>query len=198
MPPKPKKNETGIPMKDKFLSPPYALDIIIPYISDYNVVWEPAAGQGHLSNALYGHGFSVLSGDIETGSDYFNDSSVPERYHVQVTNPPYSLKYKWLKRAYELDKPFALLMPSDTLFAKTAQELFKRYGYTMLLPNRRINYMSPIKGWHGSSAQMSTSWFLGNFPVSYGVRFVDLTIPPIDDTIQRIERERREVNNVTR
>ena len=43
-------------------------------------------------------------------TDFF-DCASDDVYDGVITNPPYSLKDKFIEHCYELDKPFALLLP---------------------------------------------------------------------------------------
>jgi len=115
-------------------------------------VWEPARGEGLLVEAFFDAGWNegyVVSSDIETGQNFFEYE--PGKWDVLVTNPPYSLKYRWLAHCYELHKPFALLLPVETLGAKTAQELMKQHGFEIMLLDKRVNFKMPRKGWEGSA-----------------------------------------------
>lgn len=154
---KPKNNDKN-PARDACQTPSYALDLLIPYLKRDDIVWESAAGEGLLSDALGRYVKRVIGTDLLTGQNYFDNLHVPYHYTVQITNPPFSLKYRWLERAYQMGKPFALLMPADTLFAATAQALFDAYGFGMLLPNQRIDFKMPNTGWKGS-AQFTSAWF---------------------------------------
>lgn len=185
---KPKNSVKNIPLRDKFYTPPYAFDLLLPFIKDFkfNTVWESACGDGTLSRTIKSKGFSVIETDLECGVDYFEYESID--YNIQITNPPFSKKYEWLKRAYELSKPFALLMPSDVLFSKAAQELFDKYGYTMLLPNRRIDFKTPNLNWGEGSSQFSSSWFLGNFDNPKGLVFVELNKPSKIELLESVKR----------
>ena len=74
---------------------------------------------------------------------------------IVVTNPPFSLKDQFLRRAYSLGKPFALLMPADALVGLKRHPLYVRYGAQLLIPDRRIHFISD-RGW---SANFNTLWF---------------------------------------
>lgn len=158
---KPKMNYSAntAPQKDNCQTPPYAVDLLLDTTRLSGRIWEPAPGDGLLARRLRERKYDVLTTD--TDFFYTTPPGVGSLHVVDwlVTNPPFSQKYKWLERCYDLAMPFALLMPSDTLFAGGAQRLFKRYGINVLIPNRRINFKMPNKGWK-SSAQMSTSWFV--------------------------------------
>jgi hypothetical protein len=92
---------------------------------------------------------------------------------VQVTNPPYSIKYDWIERSYDNHQPFALLMPFETWAAATAQALFQRFGINVILLNRRVNFYMPYKGWEGKGSDYPVAWFCWGLPflkepVTYG------------------------------
>jgi hypothetical protein len=174
MPSKPKNNRKD-PVADRCGTPSYAVTPLLPYLPKDWVLWESASGEGLLVDALETNGYQVISGDILTGQNYF--AYEPENYDCQVTNVPFSIKYDWLKRAYQLGKPFALLAPSDMLFAKTAITLFEQYGIEILIPRTRINFKMPNLGWSGRGAQMSTSWFTYGLNIGRMITFVDLVKP---------------------
>lgn len=66
-------------------------------------------------------------------------------------HPPFSKKDAVLRRAYELNKPFALLLPANSIQGKTRFEIFKN-DVQMLCFDQRIDFMnpkhmdSPVKG----------------------------------------------------
>lgn len=142
---------------DDCQSPPYAVEMLFPYLPKDAVIWEPACGDGWLVYALRQAGYTVVATDIKAGYDYFN---FRPGFDIQVTNPPYNqyAKFPWFERAYELGQPFALLTQTETLGAKTAQALFRRYGVQIIQPHGRIDFRMPFKGWNGS-AQFPVTWF---------------------------------------
>jgi len=161
---KPKRNDkqsngSTVNRRDQCQTPDYALDPILPYLKPEWVIWEPARGGGYIERTLLTNGHKVISGDLLTGQNYFLSESVPDHYDVMVTNPPFSIKYKWLTRAYLLDKPFALIMPLDVLGSGQAQALFDRYGFEFVFMNKRIDYGMPNIGFEGSSSQFASVWF---------------------------------------
>ncbi len=143
---------------DACQTPPYAIDPILPYLNKDWTIWEPAAGENYLVEALYDSGYStnkVVISDLLTGQNFFEFT--PDYWDFLITNPPYSIKYQWLERCYQLGKPFAILVPVEILGAKTAQELLQKYGFEMLLLNKRVDFKMPYKGWE-SSAQFPVFW----------------------------------------
>lgn len=138
-------------------TPPYAIDPLLPYLDVYWTVWEPAAGEGLLVEALFDSGFTeVAATDIQTGKNFFEFE--PPHFDAIITNPPFSLKYRWLERCYELGKPFALLLPVEVLGAKTAQQLMQKYGFEIMLLDQRVDFKMPNKGWEGAGSQFPVLW----------------------------------------
>lgn len=156
---KPKENKkagNGLRM-DQCQTPSYGVAPILPYLAPGTRVWEPATGEGYLADALDKHGCTTIRTDWITGQDFFRYAPDPSTYDVIVTNPPYSLKYDWMQRCYALGKPWALLVPLETIGAGKAQAMFRQHGFEVLLLDRRINFKMPNKGWDGS-AQFPVCW----------------------------------------
>lgn len=144
---------------DACQTPAYALDPLLPYLTGFKTIWEPACGEGLLVDALQDctpDRFTVIGSDILDGRNFFDFE--PDGWDCLVTNPPYSIKFQWIARCYTLGKPFALLMPVETLGAKTAQDLFERYGVEILLLDKRVNFKMPVKGWEASGSQFPVFW----------------------------------------
>jgi hypothetical protein len=140
---------------DDFQTPPEALKPLLPYLKKEWVIWECAEGKGNLTRALREKGYKVIGTDILSGKNFLFWQ--PETYDCIVTNPPYSLKQKFLERAYVLHKPFAFLLPLTTLETQKRQRLFKKYGLEIILLNKRINFETPSG--KGSGAWFAVAWF---------------------------------------
>lgn len=170
---KTKSNLKNIPARDQCQTPPYALLPLLPYIPKEWIVWESAAGEGLLAETIIKlKGNMVVETDLERGVDFFK-TDMFQAWDCQITNPPFSLKFEWLERSYQLRKPFALLMPFETWAAAKAQSLFQRYGINVILFNRRVNFKMPYKEWAGKGADYPVAWFCWGFPdlqqpVTYG------------------------------
>lgn len=167
---KPKISRKAEPGKssgyDRCQTPPYAIAPLIPYLKNLPckyrdpIIWEPAFGEGILSGALFSAGFDVIESDILQGSDRdFIENITPWHFDAIVTNPPYSDKYRWISRCYELGQPWALLMPVETIGAASAQMYFRQYGVETMYLNKRVNFKMPDAGWTGSGAQFPVCWY---------------------------------------
>lgn len=145
---------------DACQTPPYAIDPLLPYLSADWLIWEPAAGEGFLVEALYDASRQVVSSDILDGRNFFEYE--PDAWDCITTNPPFSITQQWLRRCYELGKPFALLIKVEALGTKGVQELIQQYGFEIMLLDKRVDFKMPFLGWgdeeRKSSAQFPVFW----------------------------------------
>ena len=119
-------------------------------LTNIKSVWECASGTGNISNYLNDLGINVICTDIEQGND-FMISNYP--CNAIITNPPYSKKNQFLKRAFELGKPFAMLLPLTTLESSLRNELFRDKNIHVLIPNKRFDFTGKKNCW------FATAWF---------------------------------------
>lgn len=164
------KPPLGSNSPDDFQTPPIALSPLLPYLKRSGVIWECAQGKGYLTEELRRRGYEVIGSDILTGEDFLRWT--PGAFDCIITNPPYSLKQKFLVRCYELSKPFALLLPLTTLETRVRQELFRRHGIELLLFDRRINFHQPSG--KPSSSWFATAWFTWGLGIGQQLTFVQL------------------------
>ena len=159
---KPKRNYKSSASIDNCQTPDYALAPLLSFVPSDWIVWESAMGEGNLCRALADSGRDVIGTDIQMMERFNFFEYDPERdlckWDVQITNPPYSIKYQWLQRSYELGKPFALLIPVESIGAAKGNKLIARYGAQFILFTQRVNFKMPNKGYEGS-AQFPTLWW---------------------------------------
>ena len=178
---KPKENKGyNIGTYDECQTPPYALDPLIPYLDHDFMIWECAAGKRVLVRSLVQDcGYNVMSTDITDpmgNGDFFEINALVNDYII-VTNPPYSLKYEWLERCYDLRHPFALLMPVEMLGTAKGQKLFNRYGIEVIFVSPRVDFYMPNKGYEGGGAQFPTAWFTWKLNLPEQINFARLNKP---------------------
>ncbi len=170
---KPKKNRKTNAHEsqsmDCLYTPAYAVEPLFPYLRREWTIWEPAAGEGHMVRALEAAGFRVVASEIRAGQDFFRYQ--PAHFDCIVTNPPYSIKDAWLERCYQLGKPFALLLPMETVGTQAAQRHMERYGAEFNWLNKRVNFITnnpdPKKKSNAQFPVYWHSWKLTGQPVSY-------------------------------
>ena len=156
---------------DACQTPPYALEPLLPYIRNDMTIWESAAGEGSLVEAFYDAGIKrVLISDMLSGENFL-EYEPGERWDCIITNPPYSLKYDFLARCYELGTPFALLVPVEIIGSGKAQALMQQYGFEIMLLSRRVDFKMPNAGWSGSGSPFPTLWLCWQLlpaPIMFG------------------------------
>jgi len=159
-----------------FQTPPEALAPLYPYLKKEWMIWECAAGQGKLVRELESKGYSVHGSDILDGCDFLSYS--PPQFDCIITNPPYSIKQKFLGRCYGLGKPFALLLPLTTFETAKRQDLFKRHGLEVVFFDKRINFHTPSG--RGSGSWFATAWFTWGLEIGKEMTWAKLGVAPVE------------------
>lgn len=158
-----------------FQTPKEAIFPLLAYLKKDWVIWECACGTGNLVDAFTELGFTIIGTDILKGYDFLKWEPHQGKYDCIITNPPYSIKEKFLERCYKLGKPFALLLPLTTFETAKRQQLFKKYGVQVLFFDKRINFEVPSK--KESKAWFSTAWFTNWLNLEHEFNFVRLENP---------------------
>lgn len=83
-------------------------------------------------------GFKVIHSHIDEDKNFFFYEP-EEPYDIIISNPPFSQKDNVLKRLYELNKPYAMLLPIPTLQGQ-ARFPWMKDGLQYLGFDKRINY----------------------------------------------------------
>lgn len=144
-----KENLENVHGRDLFMTPNYATELLIPFLdnlfpmSPYSefVVWECAAGQKKMVNALEANGFKTIATDLSYDIPFnFLKDAPTFKFDCIVTNPPFSLKKKFYDKCVEMGVPFALLIPAD--YAGWIIEAIEN-GAEKIIPTRRIDYITP-------------------------------------------------------
>lgn len=126
---------------DELYTPSYAVKPIIKYLPNNATIWCPfdTEKSQYVQECKRG-GYNVVHSHISEGKDFF--SYQPVQYDIIVSNPPFSVKDKILKRLYELNKPFAILLPLNSLQGNTRYKYFKQ-GIQLLSFDKRIGFYTP-------------------------------------------------------
>jgi len=157
---------------DECYTPEEAIYPLLPYLDKSKVIWDCAFGSGRLAEHFNKFGLKVV-GHQEV--DFFErrnpSESLKWNFDMIITNPPYSKKDKFLKKCFEIGKPFALLLPTTALGEQGRNKLFRKYGIQLIVPDKRINFEIPSGK---KSSWFHTSWFCGNMNLPKDINFVEL------------------------
>lgn len=141
---------------DELYTPRNAVLPLVKYLPKNYTIWECAEKEsedGNITNILKENGFNVVTTSIHNGIDFLN-CQVPENVNCIITNPPFSLKNQFLKRCYEIDLPFALLLPIQALDTKQRFEMYSQYGLDLLIFDKRVSYIGS-----NGSPPFTSAWF---------------------------------------
>ena len=138
---------------DELYTPKEAILPILKYLDKDKIYWECTDfGESNITKVLKENGFKVKHTD-KNEIDFLKDSPDFE-FDVIITNPPYSLKNEFLKKCYEYNKPFVLLLPLTALEGKERGKLYREQGIEVIVLDKRINFMKEKK-----NVWFNTSWF---------------------------------------
>lgn len=138
---------------DELYTPKEAIYPILKYLDKSKIYWECTDfGESNITKILKENGFKVVSTNKDE-LDFLNDTA-KFSFDVIITNPPYSLKNEFLKKCYEYNKPFLLLLPITALEGKERNKLYKENGLEIIILDKRINFMKSKK-----NVWFNTSWF---------------------------------------
>jgi len=154
---------------DECYTPENAIFPLLPFLSKENMIWDCAFGSGLLAEHFNKHGFNVVG--IKNYDFLKEDSDKIANFDIIITNPPYSQKDKFLERAFEINKPFAFLLPLTALEGIKRSKMFKDKNIQLIIPNRRINFVIPSKK---SSSWFATAWFCYKLNLPKDLMFVEL------------------------
>ena len=134
---------------DEVFTPEYAVKPLLKYIAlyaqKYNfnqenplIIWCPFDKEFSyyvktLSTLPY---VKVIYTHIDNDKNFFYYE--PDNYHIIISNPPFSQKDDVLKRLYELNKPYAMLLPIPSLQGQARFPYIQNIQYLGF--DKRINY----------------------------------------------------------
>ena len=134
---------------DLWITPEWAVEIIIPYLTKFKnqIIWCPFdTKESQFVKVLKKHKYNVEYSHLEYNQDFFNYE--PNNWDILISNPPWSIKDKVLKRCYEFNKPFALILPIHSLSGKFRYSKFKENKIQLLITENRICFDHKTKNKH--------------------------------------------------
>lgn len=151
--------EQGRHKNDFYPTPPEATNAHLRFLNlpKDTVIWEPAAGEGDMVQAIWNWGYITLGTDIQFGYDFLTEPMKPCDWII--TNPPFSLAEEFIKRCIEHEKPFALLLKSQFWHARKRLDLFREHPPAYICPlTWRPDFLFKEHGDKHSSPLMDVMW----------------------------------------
>lgn len=139
---------------DEYYTPEYGVRILEPYLKkEWKTIWCPFDKEwSNYVKVFKQLGYNVIYTHIDNGQDFLNYEPDFD-FDVIISNPPFSIKNDILKKCYEYNKPFCLLLPYTMFFAKSSIQTVKD-NIQFLMLDDRISF-------NGKRANFS-SWYIGN------------------------------------
>ncbi len=129
-------------------------DQIIPlleYLDKDKTYYEATSGiSSNILEGMHKHGYNMVGSE---GKDFF-DCTSDDVYDGVITNPPYSLKDKFIEHCYSLKKPFALFLPVASFQGGKRGQMFMDYGMSTLVYNNRVDFTG------GGAPHFGNAWFM--------------------------------------
>lgn len=126
------------PEAQEMYTPYYAVDPILKYIPKTAKIWCPFDKEwSAFVQRFRGGGYEVVWSHIDEGEDFFVYE--PPEWDIIVSNPPFSIKDAVLERLYALGKPFAVLLPMNSLQGIQRYKMFQN-GIQLLTFDQRIGF----------------------------------------------------------
>ena len=129
---------------DECYTPEYVVEAILPYIPKGKIVWCPFdKEESQFVRVLKEKGFNVVNSHIDNGQNFFEYE--PEKWDLIVSNPPFTNKKAFFERAFELGKPFMLLMTAQWLNDSAPVSLYLKHNKDMQIIHfkKRVEFKCP-------------------------------------------------------
>ena len=144
---------------DLYETPEWVTRAVIPHLGDSWYIWEPACGNGKISNVLKEQ-YTVRESDITRGQDFFHYENTEAE--VILTNPPYNQATEFVEHALKLTEPnqgkVILLLRTDFDHAKNRRHLFadNRVFAKKVILTKRIVWFEDKK----ANPSYNHAWFI--------------------------------------
>lgn len=148
--------------RDLYETPPWVTRALVPHLSPYPQIWEPACGSGQMVKVLQEAGYTVRFTDIDHGRDFMFER---EKADCIVTNPPYELATEFVEHALRLTQPYglvAMLLRTDFDHAKSRSHLFRdcpAFAKKLVL-TKRIAWFVEADGKPKASPSFNHAWYI--------------------------------------
>lgn len=119
---------------DYYATDPIAVELLLEMHEFSDNIWEPACGEGHLSEQMKKMGKNVVSTDLihrnygVSGVDFLQETQ-PFSGDI-ITNPPYKFAQEFIEKGLSLiptGNQVAMFLKVQFLETKSRKELFKKF-----------------------------------------------------------------------
>lgn len=137
---------------DERYTPPILVKPILNYLKEKSTIWCPFDTKtSEFVKILQEAGHNVIYSHFIYNQDFFTFEPQQD-YDYIISNPPFSRKLEVLKRLYELDKPFAMLLNIECLNYQVVGEFFLDKDIQLLIFDKKVSF-------DGKTSSFNTSYF---------------------------------------
>lgn len=147
---------------DNYNTPLEGWKDILQFFPKDTKLWLPFYHDGKAKELVQSLGYSDV---FHENKDYF---TYWENDRILIDNPPFSIKKDVIEYAYSKKKPFALLLPFDTIERK----YLKKYidGMQIIVPENRYKYTDNAK----QNPPFKSIWICWHMNIQNGEKMVFL------------------------
>ena len=159
---------------DYYATEPKAMELLLQLESFSPYVWEPACGEGHLSEVLKTHGYKVKSSDIidrgYTGTETLDFLKIKREDIRQdfsryiITNPPYKYAKEFVEHALDISMDstkIAMFLKVQFLEGKARRKLFDKHPPKVIyVASSRLNCAMNGNFEKYLSSAVAYAWFI--------------------------------------
>jgi hypothetical protein len=132
--------------RDDYSTPKEAFVFAFKHLPKDKIVWDPFYCEGDSGKFLKEMNINCIH---ENTNFFETDIS----FDIIVTNPPYSIKQKVINHCYKLGKPFAILIPLESL----ERGYLHNKEFSILIPKKRYSFKQG-----NVTPPFKTAWFCFN------------------------------------
>jgi hypothetical protein len=118
---------------DDYETPNYVWDLILKHIPKNAIIYEPFYLNGRSGDYIKSQGYDCIHED----TDFFTNNY---KYDCIISNPPFSKRKEIFEKLKEINKPFALIVPLQTLLNVYFKSLFNE-NVQIIIPKNRIGFI---------------------------------------------------------
>lgn len=159
---------------DFYPTPPECTHALLQFLKldRLMTVWEPACGDGAMSNVLMKYFDFVYSSDIRVDAGYGAgdaDFLISDRKaDCVITNPPFDISHEFIEHCHNLKlHAYAMLLKSQYWHSKSRLALFNKTKPSWVLPMTWRPNFAPNRGKSPTMDMLWTVWIDGDHTTKY-------------------------------
>lgn len=149
---------------DECYTPINQVSPLLQYLDIGKTYYEATSGKSSaIVDGFAEAGYNMIGSN---GKDFF-DCEPDDVHDGIITNPPYSIKDKFIEHCYDLGKPFALLLPVASFQGNKRGRMFMEHGMSTLVYNNRVDFTGK------KNPPFGVAWFIHGFLPPNTIYWVD-------------------------